>query len=247
MRLEVSKTQVREVDSTEGITALIYKSSEQYVYMEGILKKYGITPIFAKKTNIKELIANLNYDIAVLDHFDGDKDMSLIRLLRKIDKKNRPVIFSTPQWNFDAEYGALINGADVFYPQPYNLDCFAMMLKNFAKRVVKQVQFQEAQDYIIGNCTLSAEHSCVLYPPDDVIHLTAIELSIMRLLFVSSNPSHFVPRDQILDSIWQDTSSEKVRLLQVYISGLRKKLEITPIRIKSSSQPKGYSITYSAE
>lgn len=86
----------------------------------------------------------------------------------------------------------------------------------------------ESQYQRIGSLTLDAERGMLKHASGEIIHLTAREALILQLLCV--NKGEVVKREAILELIWDTEGKDYFasRSLDVFVSKLRKKLDIDP-------------------
>lgn len=86
----------------------------------------------------------------------------------------------------------------------------------------------ESQYQRIGELVLDAERGMLRHSSGEIIHLTAREALILQLLCI--NKGEVVKREAILELIWDTEGKDYFasRSLDVFVSKLRKKLEVYP-------------------
>ncbi|MDE6055673.1 MAG: response regulator transcription factor [Lachnospiraceae bacterium] len=184
-----------------------------------LLEKYGyacestddfeniIEHIFAAKPDMILLDINLPYQ-------DG---YTVCREVRK--KSNIPIIVLTSRNTDFDELLSLNIGADDFVSKPYNAQVLVARIQKLFKRVY---ELQESSVLTHKGLTLNllkATMSC----GNVEVELTKNELGILRLLIL--NKGNVIPRDAIIDELWQSDEFIDENTLNVNIVRIRKKLD----------------------
>jgi len=88
---------------------------------------------------------------------------------------------------------------------------------------VKKQSMEQKTEMVLGNYRFYPE-SHVLYHPDSSVTLTAKETRLMFLF--ASRPNEILLRDKLLKDVWEDDGVFVGRSLDMFISRLRKKLQL---------------------
>lgn len=186
--------------------------------LEELIKKYGykcessddfqniIQIILASQANLILLDINLPYQ-------DG---FQICRDIRK--QSNIPIIVLTSLNTTFDELMSLNIGADDFISKPYNSQVLLARIQKLLERVY------EVQPNVVlthKGLILDLLKATISYKGVKK-ELTKNELSILRLLMI--NKGNIIPRDAIIDDLWQSEEFIDENTLNVNIVRLRKKL-----------------------
>ena len=163
-------------------------------------------------------IINKNPDLVMLDiNLPGADGEYVCKELRK--QSNVPIIIVTSR---DSEVDELISinyGADHYITKPFNIQILLAKTNSLLRRSnMEKIQDKiNAQDFIINlsNSTITRN--------DKVIELTKNELKILKYLTEKRNK--IVPREEIMNYLWESESFIDDNTLTVNINRLRNKLE----------------------
>lgn len=138
---------------------------------------------------------------------------------REIRKESSvPIIVLTSR---DTEYDELISlniGADDFISKPYNAQVLLARIQRILKRVY-EVHFPSILEH--KGLTLNLLKASMVHDGLEM-DLTKNELGILRILML--NKGNVIPRDAIIDELWQSEEFVDENTLNVNIARLRKKL-----------------------
>lgn len=147
--------------------------------------------------------------------FDG---FYICREIRRAS--NIPIMIVTSR---DSEIDELMSmnlGADDFITKPYNTQILLARISSILKRTYNN----DTNDAISHNkLTLQLSKSIIIYN-DKEIDLTKNELKILHVLM--KNKGKIIPRDDIMNELWQSDEFVDDNTLTVNINRLRKKLDI---------------------
>lgn len=165
-----------------------------------------------------EILKNNNIDFAIIDWMLPDWEW--IELCKHIKQINPQlwVIMATARWQLDDKVEGFESGADDYLTKPFDLKELEIRINAISKRKPEQnwVFFRR-------NFKFDLEKQ-VVTSWEKILTLTNIEFLILKMLIQAK--WWVVSRTQILDEIWWDEGlwwwDNK---LDVYISGLRKKID----------------------
>lgn len=135
-------------------------------------------------------------------------------------KSNVPVIFISSM-NENMNIVMAINmGGDDFISKPFDLNVVTAKIQAIIRRTYS---FSKEQDFIEYNQVRLNLSDCTIMSDDKKIELTKNEYRIM--LSLMENAGHIVPRDKLMEKLWESEAFVDDNTLTVNINRLRKKLE----------------------
>lgn len=135
-------------------------------------------------------------------------------------KSNVPVIFISSM-NENMNIVMAINmGGDDFISKPFDLNVVTAKIQAIIRRTYS---FSKEQDFIDYNHVRLNLSDCTIMSDDKKIELTKNEYRIM--LSLMENAGHIVPRDKLMEKLWESEAFVDDNTLTVNINRLRKKLE----------------------
>jgi OmpR family response regulator RpaB len=146
--------------------------------------------------------------------------------LRK--KSNVPIIMLTARGDISDRVMGLEFGADDYVIKPFYPKELEARVRSLLRRSEKTSNYS-SNKYLfqIGNLTINTQKQQV-FRDNARVRLTGIEFSLLELLI--TNAGERLSRAYILDTVWGYTPERYLdtRVVDVYISRLRSKLEIDP-------------------
>lgn len=171
-----------------------------------------------------------SYDLFVLDVMMGK--ISGFQLADKIRNNlgiDTPIIFLTAKGDENDMLTGYSLGADDYIRKPFSVVEVKARIRAILKRV--SVKSVIKDPVTIGSFTLNRDTQEVMNQGVR-IDLTRKEYDILEMLVL--NTGRFVPRNEILESIWPDTFVSE-RTIDVHITRLRKRLGDFGERIRSKT------------
>ncbi len=188
--------------------------------LEKFLKNngYNISTI-SKFDNITEDILNKNADLVLLDiNLPGADGEYICKEIRKTS--NVPIIMITCRDNELDELISLNNGADQYVTKPYNLQILLAKISGLLKRNQRTDMKQNKIDF--KDFILDVSKS-VIEANNKQVELTKNEFKILH--FLTLNRGKIVPREDIMEYLWDSEAFIDDNTLTVNIKRLRSKLE----------------------
>ena len=183
-----------------------------------LLQKYGYA--YESSTDfahITDHILKAEADLVLLDiNLPYQDGYTICREIRK--QSDIPIIVLTSRNTDFDELMSLNIGADDFISKPYNAQVLIARIQKILKRTYEA---QVNSVLIYKGLTINLLKATASYG-DKEIDLTKNELGILRLLIV--NKGNVIPRDAIIDELWQSDEFIDENTLNVNIVRLRKKL-----------------------
>ena len=161
-------------------------------------------------------------DAVVLDMMLPDFDgMEVLRRMRA-DNPNVPVLFLTARDAVEDRVAGLTAGGDDYVTKPFSLEEVVARLRALMRRTAIM---NEGSDSVlaVGDLTLD-EDSHEVTRAGHQISLTATEFELLRYLM--RNPKRVLSKAQILDRVWNYDFGGQANVVELYISYLRKKIDL---------------------
>lgn len=205
--------------------------------LEQLLGKYGYDCVSSDDfQNIGETALDAQADLILLDiNLPYQDGFQVCRSIRQ--KSNVPIIILTSRnTDFDELMGLNI-GADDFVSKPYNGQ---VLLARIQKILARTYEVQSNTLLTHKSLTLNLLRATISHNGNEK-ELTKNELGILRLLML--NKGNIIPRDAIIDELWQSEEFIDENTLNVNVVRLRKKLaEIGLPDYLETKRGMGYSV-----
>ena len=183
-----------------------------------LLQKYGYA--YESSTDfahITDHILKAEADLVLLDiNLPYQDGYTICREIRK--QSDIPIIVLTSRNTDFDELMSLNIGADDFISKPYNAQVLIARIRKILKRTYEA---QVNSVLIHKGLTINLLKATASYG-DKEVDLTKNELGILRLLVV--NKGNVIPRDAIIDELWQSDEFIDEKTLNVNIVRFRKKI-----------------------
>lgn len=184
-----------------------------------------------------ELARTARPDVLVLDimipGFDG---LELLRRIRELDA-DVPCLFLTAKDQVDDRIAGLASGADDYVTKPFSLDEVLLRLHRLVQRSGTTVA--DSAELVVGDLVLNEDTREVTRGGED-IELTATQFELLRYLM--ENAKRVVSKSQILDNVWKYDFGGQANIVELYISYLRKKIDVGRAPMIHTLRGAGYVI-----
>ncbi len=152
----------------------------------------------------------------------GSNGFEVCRRIRQSrDLAGLPIIFLTAKSSEDDRVRGLDLGADDYIVKPFSPRELAARVRAVLRRFEQPVTTTiTTPDFELNSDSVTLT---VRGKPVDV---TATEFRLLH--FLGSHPGRVFTRDQVLDSVWRETSFVTPRSVDVYVRRLREKIEEDP-------------------
>ncbi len=175
----------------------------------------------------------------MLPDFDGLEVMRRVRA----EQPDVPVIFLTAKDALDDRIGGLTAGGDDYVTKPFSLEELVARLRALLRRSGATTLRNESQ-LVVGDLILD-EDSHEVTRGAEVINLTATEFELLRYLM--RNPRRVLSKAQILDRVWNYDFGGQANVVELYISYLRKKIDVNRSPMIHTMRGAGYVLKPAAE
>jgi two-component system OmpR family response regulator len=212
-RLDGSPVRVLVVDDEENLTELL-RMALRYEGWDVRSAGTGMAAVRAAREFQPDAVA---LDMMLPD-FDG---MEVLRRMRA-DNPNVPVLFLTARDAVEDRVAGLTAGGDDYVTKPFSLEEVVARLRALMRRTAIMNEGSDSV-LVVGDLTLD-EDSHEVIRAGHQIALTATEFELLRYLM--RNPKRVLSKAQILDRVWNYDFGGQANVVELYISYLRKKIDV---------------------
>lgn len=199
------------------------------------LREAGFEPVWRKdgKSGLEEAYAG-RYPLIILDvMLPGMSGFEVAKQLRE-ENLESSILFLTARDGLSDRVHGLDIGGDAYLTKPFELPELLATLRALARR--NQNARQAKIGFGAGRGMMDTVNRSVFWD-DSEVTLTAREYALLETLALSSE--RWYTRDELLERVWGPDFSGEARIVDVYISYLRRKLAAEVI---SSSRGRGYRL-----
>lgn len=219
------------IEDDDKIISLIKDRLERYEYIVVPVKDFS---------NIKSEFINENPHLVLLDinlpYYDGFFWCREIRGISKV-----PIIFISARFTDMDQVMAIENGGDDYIIKPFSFDLLFAKIKGVIRRAYGEYSESNTNDiFEVDGLFLHKSKNTVEWQ-EQKVELSKKEFGLLSLLL--SNMNGIVPRETLLEELWDDLEFVDDNTLSVNMTRLRKRLE--DIGIVDSIQTKrglGYTM-----
>ena len=176
-------------------------------------------------------------DVIVLDVMLPDVDGFEVARRLSADNEPVPILFLSALDNTEDKVRGLTIGGYDYVTKPFSLEELIARLRNILRRVgalrdePRRLRFADLE---LDEDTLEVSRA------GEEIELTGTELRLLRYLML--NPRRVLTREQLLDHVWGYDFDGYPRVLETYISYLRKKIDAQGTPLLHTVRGIGYSL-----
>jgi two-component system OmpR family response regulator len=161
-------------------------------------------------------------DAIVLDVMLPDIDgFEVLRRIRA-SQPEVPVLFLTARDAVEDRVAGLTAGGDDYVTKPFSIEELVARLRGLMRRAGAR-RVEDSNVLTVGDLELD-EDSHEVRRGGDEIFLTATEFELLR--FLMRNPRRVMSKAQILDRVWNYDFGGQANVVELYISYLRKKIDV---------------------
>lgn len=176
----------------------------------------------------EEALTNL-YDLILLDIMLPKKNGFEILKTLKEEKLKTPIIILTAKSEMDDKLNGLENGADDYITKPFHMKELLARVKICLKR---STNIEDTNSLSYKDLTLDLRTG-KLKCQENEVSINGKELNLMELLLI--NKEQIMEKEVLTDKIWGYDSDAEYNSVEVYISFLRKKIELLKSNVKIST------------
>jgi two-component system, OmpR family, response regulator len=177
-------------------------------------------------------------DVIVLDVMLPDMDG--FEVLRRIGERRAgiPVLFLTARDTTEDKVRGLTIGGDDYVTKPFSLEELVARVRTILRRRTDSADAAESR-LTFADVVLD-EETHEVFRANKRIELAGTEYRLLRFFLL--NPRRALTRAQILDQVWDYDFGGDARVLETYVSYLRKKLEADGPRLVHTVRGVGYAL-----
>ncbi|KLL95528.1 transcriptional regulator [Rhodococcus sp. IITR03] len=176
-------------------------------------------------------------DVVVLDvMMPGTDGLEVLRRLRSAGN-DVPILFLTAKDGVDDRIEAITAGGDDYVTKPFHLREVVARVRGMARRRIGATSSDGPLS--VGDLTLD-ERTYEVQRGGVPIRLTAKEFELLRYLM--RNQRQVLTRAQILENVWSYDFGGKSGVVEIYISYLRKKIDLLGPALIHTVRSVGYTI-----
>jgi two-component system, OmpR family, response regulator len=202
------------VDDEQSITDLVAMA----LRMQDV-----VVEVASSAAEALRLVQSFRPHLIVLDVMLPDLDG--FSLLERMGQDRRsadtPVLFLTARSDLDDRLRGLALGGDDYMTKPFSVEEMLLRINAILRR--SRGSGDAGPRVTVGDIELD-EVTHQVKRGSEVIELTPTEFRLLHYLMV--NVGHVVSKSQIRDQVWDYSFDGKVNMVEVYVSYLRKKLDV---------------------
>lgn len=151
-------------------------------------------------------------------------DLDGLQVLRRLRHENPklPVLMLTARDALEHRLDGLEAGADDYVVKPFSLEEVVLRLRGLLRRAAADQARTDDSVRVLGDLVLT-EGTREVHRAGVPVQLTAKEFDLLGLLM--GHPRQVLSKAQILDHVWSSSFDGGGNLVEVYISGLRRKID----------------------
>jgi two-component system OmpR family response regulator len=148
-----------------------------------------------------------------------------------------PIIFLTARDSTEDVVHGLTVGGDDYVTKPFSLEELVARIRTILRR--SGLSEEASSKLVLGDLELDEDTHEVMRGGRE-IDLTATEFRLLRYLML--NPRRVLTRSQLLDHVWNYDFGGDARVLETYISYLRKKIDVDASPLIHTVRGVGYAL-----
>lgn len=181
------------------------------------------TAIFNNGTNAIRALRTETFDLFVLDwHVPGLSGVEVLEHIRKVRQLPTPILFLTSRSDEKDLVSAFKLGADDYCTKPLKPGEFSVRVEALLRRSYPPIKTSNKRTY--SNYTFDVNSQSVTFG-ERFETLSEKEFKLALILF--ENMDRAISRQRLIDEVWGGNSTSLSRTLDVHISWLRKKLDLS--------------------
>ncbi|GIH09533.1 DNA-binding response regulator [Rhizocola hellebori] len=186
-----------------------------------------------------KVAADFKPELLVLDVMLPDYDgFEVVRRLRA-DGRHLPVLFLTARDGVQDKITGLTVGGDDYVTKPFSLEEVVARIKAVLRRTYAPLSATDRAALRFADLEMDEETHDVVRG-DKLIKLSPTEYKLLHYLLV--NAERVVSKAQILDHVWRYDFGGDARIVESYISMLRRKVDVVDPPLIHTLRGFGYSL-----
>ena len=226
-------------EHTEPLRVLVVDDEPGIVDVVSMALRHHGFEVAAAETGAQALVQARDWrpHAIVLDVMLPDMEGFEVAQRLSRERAEVPILFLSARDNTSDKVRGLTTGGDDYVTKPFSLEELVARLRNLLRR---SGAFQENPGRLrFADLELDEDTREVRRGPYP-IELTATEYRLLRYLML--NPRRVLTRAQLLDHVWSYDFGGDARVLETYISYLRKKLDVDGPPLVHTVRGVGYAL-----
>ncbi|MFR4987382.1 MAG: response regulator transcription factor [Lachnospirales bacterium] len=187
-------------------------------------KKYMVDVVYDGEDAIDYALSKI-YDLIILDvMLPKVNGIDVLNFIRK-EKITVPILLLTAKSSIEDKVIGLDSGADDYLTKPFETDELLARVRAMLRRkgeiIEEEIKFE---DISLNN------NNYTLYCGNNEIPLSLKEFNIMKILI--SNNKNTIKKEFLIEKVWGFDKDTEYNNLEVYISFLRKKLNLLGSKVE---------------
>jgi two-component system, OmpR family, response regulator len=209
-------------DSADGSRVLVVDDEPNIVELISMALRYQgfVVETAASGHEAITTVGTFKPHLIVLDVMLGDMEGFEVAERLGAQRAGVPIIFLTARDSTEDKVRGLSGGGDDYMTKPFSLEELVARIRTILRRTGQAGA--ESGRLVFADLELN-EESREVTRDGAPIELTATEYRLLRYLML--NPRRVLTRAQLLDHVWDYDFGGDGRVLETYISYLRKKLD----------------------
>jgi two-component system, OmpR family, response regulator len=184
-----------------------------------------------------EAVRTFKPDLMVLDIMLPDMEGFEVAERLGAQRASVPIVFLTARDATEDKIRGLTTGGDDYVTKPFSLEELVARIRTILRRA--GLAQPESHRLVFEDVEMDEETREVTRA-GNVVDLTATEYRLLR--YFLRNPRRVLTRAQILDHVWDYDFGGDARVLETYVSYLRKKLDAHGPSLIQTARGVGYAL-----
>src|SRR5690242_19019109 len=182
-------------------------------------------------------VAAFRPDLIVLDVMLPDMEGFEVAKRLGAERAGVPIIFLTARDATEDMIRGLTTGGDDYVTKPFSLEELVARIRTVLRRTG---QAEADSSRVVFHDLEVGGDSHEVVRAGEQIYLTATEYRLLR--YIMLNPRRVLTRPQLLDHVWEYDFGGDARVLETYVSYLRKKLDVHGPSLIHTVRGVGYAL-----
>jgi two-component system, OmpR family, response regulator len=188
-------------------------------------------------TDALAAVTSFRPDLIVLDVMLPDMEGFEVARRLGAERAATPIVFLTARDAPEDKLRGLTTGGDDYVTKPFSLEELLARVRNILRRAGRarpdssRLTFEDLE---LDEDTREVSRG------GELVELTATEYRLLRYLML--NPRRVLTRAQILDHVWDNDFGGDARVLETYVSYVRKKLDVHGPSLIQTVRGVGYAL-----
>jgi two-component system OmpR family response regulator len=225
-------------DRQAGPRVLVVDDEDSITDLVGMVLRYEGFQVEVAESGREALTAAASFrpHLIVLDVMLPDVDGFEVQRRLAADRPRMPILFLTARDETEAKVHGLTMGADDYVTKPFSIEELVARVHAVLRR---SGQAEQAGRLQFADLEMD-EDTHEVWRGGEPIQLSPTEFNLLRYLLV--NARRVVSKAQIVDHVWRYDFGGDPRIVENYISYLRKKLDFKEPRLIQTVRGVGYSL-----